>query len=248
MRALPLLSYMLDDMWKQMVRRGDGVLRLPAPTFDLGGVLVERADAFIATHHNSEDKLRRIFTLRLATVREGEEPTRRRASRSEFSEEEWRLVSELADDPNRLLITATSETGETYAEVAHETIFRRWEKLQGWIATERDFLTWKSGLEAAHRAWRAAPFKSKSEALLMGLALAQAEAWVTKRPEDIPAADREFIALSSKASQRKKMRVQALVWGDLGKPIFSSRAVHLVSDSASLPDCERSPLCFDARG
>jgi hypothetical protein len=27
--ALPLLSYLLDDMWTQMVHRGDGVLRLP---------------------------------------------------------------------------------------------------------------------------------------------------------------------------------------------------------------------------
>src|SRR5262249_56963434 len=69
--ALPLLSYLLDDMWKQMVRRDDGVLRLPAPAFDLGGVLVKRADAFVANHQISQDKLRRIFTLRLATVREG---------------------------------------------------------------------------------------------------------------------------------------------------------------------------------
>jgi hypothetical protein len=61
--ALPLLSYLLDDMWKQMVRRGDGVLRLPAPAFDLGGVLVERADAFIAAHQNSDDMLRRILHL-----------------------------------------------------------------------------------------------------------------------------------------------------------------------------------------
>jgi hypothetical protein len=41
--ALPLLSYTLDDMWTQMVRRGDGVLRLPAQSFELGGVLVDRA-------------------------------------------------------------------------------------------------------------------------------------------------------------------------------------------------------------
>ena len=38
--ALPLLSYTLDDMWTQMVKRGDGVLRLPAQSFELGGVLV----------------------------------------------------------------------------------------------------------------------------------------------------------------------------------------------------------------
>ena len=168
--ALPLLSYTLDDMWTQMVKRGDGVLRLPAQSFELGGVLVDRADAFLAAHPKSQDELRRIFTLKLATVREGEEPTRRRALRSEFTDEEWRLVSELADHPNRLLVTATPEGGETYAEVAHEAIFRRWGKLRDWIAAEREFLAWRTGLEAARRAWQATPDSSKNDALLMGVA------------------------------------------------------------------------------
>jgi hypothetical protein len=81
----------------------------------------------------------------------GEEATRRRAWRSEFTDEEWRLVSELADHPTRLLVTATTEAGETYVEVAHEALFRRWEKLRGWIAAEREFLAWRTGLEAARR-------------------------------------------------------------------------------------------------
>src|SRR5262249_17806612 len=71
--ALPLLSYTLDDMWSAMVKRDDGVLRLPAQSFELGGVLVDRANHFLATHPKSQDELRRIFTLRLATVREGED-------------------------------------------------------------------------------------------------------------------------------------------------------------------------------
>src|SRR5271168_2587647 len=99
------------------------------------------------------------------------EPTRRRAVRGEFSNEEWRLVSELSGYPNRLLVTATPEAGETYAEVAHEAVFRRWEKLREWIAAEREFLAWRTGLEAARRAWRDTPDSSKSEALLMGGAL-----------------------------------------------------------------------------
>src|SRR6476620_9035472 len=82
--ALPLLSYTLDDMWTQMVRRGDGVLCLAAQSFELGGVLVDRADHFLAAQPKSQDELRRIF-MKLATVREGEEPTRRRAPRSEFT-------------------------------------------------------------------------------------------------------------------------------------------------------------------
>ena len=213
--ALPLLSYLLDDMWKQMVRQGDGILRLPAPAFDLGGVLIERADSFIATHQNSEDKLRRIFTLRLATVREGEEPTRRRAPRLEFSHEEWRLVSELADDPNRLLVTVTAETGKTYAEVAHEAIFRRWDKLREWIAAEREFLIWRSGLESARRAWQATPDASKHDALLMGAALTQAQSQYAKRAEDLPKVDQEFIALSierERKTQTRARRVQALIY------------------------------------
>ena len=196
--ALPLLSYTLDDMWTLMVKRADGVLRLPAQSFELGGVLVDRADAFLATHPKSQGELRRIFTLKLATVRAGEQPTRRRALRSEFSDEQWRLVSELADHPNRLLVTATPEGGETYAEVAHEAIFRRWGKLRDWIAAERVFLAWKTGLEAARRAWRDAPDGAKNGALLMGFPLAQAQGWLAQRAEDLPRVDREFVELSIK--------------------------------------------------
>jgi len=202
-------------MWTQMVRRGDGVLRLPAESFELGGVLVDRADAFLAAHPKSQDQLRRIFTLKLATVREGEEATRRRALRSEFTDEEWRLVSELADHPNRLLVTATPEGSETCAEVAHEAIFRRWGKLRDWIAAEREFLAWRTGLEAARRAWQATPDSSKNDALLMGAALTQAQSWLAKRREDLPVVDRNFIDQSvkreSKATARAR-RVRALVY------------------------------------
>jgi formylglycine-generating enzyme required for sulfatase activity len=213
--ALPLLSYLLDDMWSGMVERGDGKLRLPKAAVEIGAVLVDRADAFLATHPNSEDELRRIFTLRLATVREGEEPTRRRAPRSEFTDEEWRLVNELADHPNRLLVTATPEAGETYAEVAHEAVFRRWDKLREWIATEREFLAWRTGLEAARRAWQATPNSSKSEALLMGAALTQAQSWLARRRQDLSGVDRDFIDRSGQRERLARARVrrgQALVY------------------------------------
>jgi formylglycine-generating enzyme required for sulfatase activity len=213
--ALPLLSYLLDDMWSQMTHRGDGVLRLPAQSIDLGLVLKERAAVFLARNPNSEEQLRRILTMKLATVREDGDPTRRRAFRSEFSDEEWRLVGELADYPNRLLVTATTEMGETYAEVAHEAIFRRWDKLREWIAAEREFLAWRSGLEAARRAWQAMAEASKHDALLMGAALAQAQSQNAKRAEDLPAVDREFIALSiarEKKVQARARRVRALIY------------------------------------
>jgi hypothetical protein len=75
-----------------MVKRGDGILRLPPAAMEIGGVLVERANSFLSHHPQSEDALRRLLTLRLATVREDGEPTRRRAARSEFTDDEWRLA------------------------------------------------------------------------------------------------------------------------------------------------------------
>jgi formylglycine-generating enzyme required for sulfatase activity len=154
-----------------------------------------------------------IFTLKLATVREEGEPTKRQAPRSEFTEEEWLLASELANNPNRLLVTATPEGREAYAEVAHEAIFRRWDKLKRWIAADREFLGWKPGLEAARRAWENAPDLSKSDALLMGFALTQALRWSTTRRDDIAQLDQGFIELSRKADQRRKLRVLAVVGG-----------------------------------
>jgi hypothetical protein len=141
--ALPLLSYTLDDMWTEMVGRGDGILRLPAGAFELGGVLAERANSFLNRNPQWEAALRRVLTIRLTTVRTEGDPARRRARRSEFSEDEWRLVSELADHPNRLLVTAAPEGAEPYAEVAHEALFRRWDKLRDWISAEREF--WHGG-------------------------------------------------------------------------------------------------------
>jgi hypothetical protein len=42
------------------------------------------------------------------SAREGEEPTRRRATRSEFTDKEWGLVSELADQRYRLLASCAT--------------------------------------------------------------------------------------------------------------------------------------------
>jgi formylglycine-generating enzyme required for sulfatase activity len=223
--ALPLLSYLLDDMWKSKDPKWDGTLRLPAAAVELGRALVDRANAFVASHPEGQDRLRRILTLKLANVRQDGEPTRRRASRDEFTDDEWRLAAELADHPYRLLAISAAEpeaaaapapegtaakagaetpAAETFIEVAHEAIFRRWDKLREWVAAEREFLAWRSGLEAASRAWQAAPEKAKKKALLLGFALRQARQWLGKRGEDISKIDRTFIAKSANADLLRK--------------------------------------------
>jgi formylglycine-generating enzyme required for sulfatase activity len=185
-----------------------GVLRLPTQSLESGGGLVGRAEAFLAANPNAEAHLRRIFALKLANLRTGEEPTRRRAPRSEFPDEEWQLVKKLAEHPNRLLVVATPKGGEPYVEVANEVIFRRWRKLSDWITAEREFLTWKTGLEAARRGWKDTPDSAKSGALLKGASLAEAQSWRAKRSEALPAIDLEFIDQSTKQESKATARVR----------------------------------------
>ena len=99
--------------------------------------------------------------------------------------------------------------------MAHETIFRRWCKLRDWIAAEREFLAWKTGLEAARRAWKNTPDSTKSDALLMGASLSRAQEWRAKRGEDLPAIDREFVDQSTKRESKTRVRarrIRALVY------------------------------------
>ena len=65
--------------------RPAGTLRLNVPVSAARLVLPAIVPPFLAAYPKSQDKLRRIFTLKLATVREGEEPTRRRMIASKVS-------------------------------------------------------------------------------------------------------------------------------------------------------------------
>jgi len=211
--TLPLLAFFLEEYWVQMTNRGEKTLSLSP--HGLNDVLSERAEVYLAGHRGSEDTIRRVFILKLVAMSEGGEPMRRLARRSEFSEEEWHLVSELADNPYRLLVLERQEGGETGASVAHEAIFRSWPRLRHWLDNEREFLFWKAGVDAAYQEWKRVPERSRTDALLMGLPLAQAESWIAERAEDLSARDREFIALSA-ARERKlrsrSRRLRALVY------------------------------------
>src|SRR5262249_39488387 len=87
----------------------------------------------------------------------------------------------------------------------------RWHKLRDWIAAEREFLAWRTGLEAARRAWLATPDRTKKQALLMGLALTQAQVWLGKRSDGIPKTDRDFIGLSGKTLGRQRLRGRTFI-------------------------------------
>jgi hypothetical protein len=207
--ALPLLSYLMTDMWAAMQKGDAPELRLPGQAIDIGGVLAARAEAFLAAEPHREAALKRLLTLRLASVPPEGKPVRRQALKAECSAEEWALAAALAEaetlvgkEPLRLVVVHDSEAG-LVAEVAHERLLDGWPKLEEWLRDEREFLIFKGEVERAERRWRGKQLKAEI-ALLFGLDLARAKEWFSSRRADLTEHVQNFIQASIKHDDAQK--------------------------------------------
>ena len=211
--ALPLLSYLLTDMWNAMVARGRPVLVLPAHAIDVGGVLASRAESFLNENPDQENALRHLLTLKLALIPPEGEPVRRQTHRGECTEAEWSLAGRLADYPYRLVVMSErGADGRIVAEAAHEAFLRAWPRLVHWLREERDFLVFKGEAERAERRWR--DMGKPDRALLTGLDLARAEEWLPARAEDLPEDVIAYIRRSiafDRAAKERQLRFQRRV-------------------------------------
>ena len=203
--ALPLLSYLMTDMWKQMVERGDGRLKLPGQAINIGGVLAARAEEFLHSNAKVETALKRLLTLKLTLALPEGKHVRRSALRSECSDEEWAIAEALADQKWRLVFIGDDEDahGQVIAEVAHEALLTGWPRLVDWLKDDAEFLVFKTDAERADRRWRATRNK---QALLKGLDLILAEQWLDRRPNDLSDPVREFIRTSVTADRDARQK------------------------------------------
>jgi KaiC/GvpD/RAD55 family RecA-like ATPase len=189
---LPLLEFALMQLW---AKQRNGQLTHDAYE-EIGGV--EKALASYASKvygglsEADKQRAQRVF-IQLVRPGEGTEDTRRLATRAEVGEDNWDLVTRLADA--RLVVTGRDEgTGEETVEIVHEALIREWERLRGWMESDRSFRTWQERLRAAIRQWETS--NNDEGALLRGTLLAEAEGWLQQRLGEISQPEWEFIQMS----------------------------------------------------
>ena len=172
---LPLLEFALTQLWDN---QKDGELTHRAYD-DIGGVkqaLVKHAEqVYSRLSESQQQQAQRVF---LALVRLGEatEDTRRVATREEVGSENWELVTHLAGDEVRLVVTGRNDkSGLETVEVVHEALIRGWKRLREWMSNNREKLIQHRKIEAAATEWRD---KGKSkDYLLRGKQLNEAKAF-----------------------------------------------------------------------
>ena len=207
--ALPLLAYLLSDMWREMQAREDELMRFGErfEIFDVSAALRERAERYRVQNKPRDGDLKRLFTLRLAQVPRLGDVIKRRARRAECSAQEWDIAEELAKEDWRL-VTLEGGNGEITAEVAHEELLRKWPALEDWLSELRDFLTWKAELEAARAAYEETPTAEQASALLSGRRLLIARNWLASHGNDFADVDRAFVEASIKTDDELRERAR----------------------------------------
>jgi WD40 repeat protein/DNA-binding SARP family transcriptional activator/tRNA A-37 threonylcarbamoyl transferase component Bud32 len=177
--ALPLLQYALTELFE---RRDENRLTLTAYR-EIGGIagaLSTRADRIYESTDPSGRRATRQVFLRLVTLGEGRQDTRRRVLRSELDALDLdREAIERAIDTfgRHRLLTFDREpsTREPTVEIAHEALLGAWGRLRTWIDEAREDLRQERGLARAAAEWRGS--EDDPSFLVRGARLEQLEAW-----------------------------------------------------------------------
>ena len=135
--ALPLLQYTLTELFES--RRGDRITH--AAYQQLGGIssaLVKRADGLLSSLGDDADEVARQVFLRLITLTEGGEDTRRRVLLSELEDldVDRRLLRSVLDTFGRHRLLSFDRdplTRSPTVEISHEALLTEWTRLHDWI-------------------------------------------------------------------------------------------------------------------
>lgn len=197
---LPLLEFTLTQLWQ---RQRQGWLTHQAYT-DIGGIetaLANHAEA-IYTQLSSADK-QTVQEIFIQLVQPGEQniDVRRLATREEVGEENWNLVTQLANA--RLVTTNCNEiTKIETVEIIHEALIRNWRRLKQWMIINGEFRRWQEQLRVVIRQWENS--HQDTGGLLRGKPLLDAEEWLAQRPREINDYERNFINISLALRQQEE--------------------------------------------
>jgi WD40 repeat protein/class 3 adenylate cyclase len=220
--ALPLLQYALTELYER--REGDMITRAAYEAIGgVAGALAGRAEEIYGRLSDEGKHAARQLFLRLVTLGEGTEDTRRRADRGELAsiEVEQEAMTEAVDGfgTSRLLsFDRDPRTGRPTVEIAHEALLREWDRLRRWVDSARENVRIHRRLAAAAGEWDESG--REPSFLLRGSHLAQFEALVDDSDIALTELERNFVNASRAQSElelarqlRTNRRLRALLAG-----------------------------------
>jgi DNA-binding SARP family transcriptional activator/WD40 repeat protein len=228
--GLPLLQFAMTDLF---ARRIGDVLTLDdyEASGGVGGALAKRAEELYSGLSSRGKEAARQLFLRLVTVDEIADDTRRRVRQSELLGLgiDPSVMSETMHQFGALRFLSFDRDPATRmptVELAHEALLREWDRLRTWIDERREDLLIHRRIQVTVQDWEASD--SDPSYLLRGGRLEQAQTWVERTDIAIASGEMAFIeasvenqgreeeerrALEAKATRRRKAVVGVLAGG-----------------------------------
>ncbi len=208
--ALPLLQYALTELFE----RREGALLTTAAYQDIGGTLgalAKRAEEVYRRFDEAGQNMALQIFLRLVTLGEGQEDTRRRILQEELITLGDRdVVEDVLDRFGRyrlLTFDRDDVTRSSTVEVAHEALIRRWEQLREWLMESRTDVRLERELLHAAQEWEAAE-RDKSY-LMQGNRLLTFEEWAASTSMSLNKLEQEYLEISLAARDEREAIEQA---------------------------------------
>lgn len=225
--ALPLLQYALTELFE----RREGRMLTNQAYQEIGGVLGalgRRAEEIYAELDQDGKQVARRLFLRLVTLGEGVEDTRRQVLRLElqslFSEGPAQInqVIDLFGKARLLSFDHDPVTRGPTVEVAHEALLHEWTRLREWLDKSRADIRLQRVLDNAAHEYRASGLDASF--LLRGSRLDQFAAWADATDLALTQVEQDYLA-DSLAERRARKLPKPNAWPM--KP--PSNAVHAIS-------------------
>ena len=206
--TLPLLQYALTELFE---RRSGRILTLKAYE-QIGGVtgaLARRADELYRDFIPQEQEAARQLFLRLVTLGDGSEDTRRRVRRTELGDDQYldRVIG-IFGQYRLLTFDRDPITRGPTVEVAHEALIRTWERLKGWIEESREDLRIQRRLTSAAGEWLASG--QNADFLASGSRLDQFEEWSQTTALTLNQEERAYLQTSISEEAARRARDEAI--------------------------------------
>ena len=204
--ALPLLQYALTEVFE---RRKSNTLTLKGYNESGGvmGALARRAEEIYLKLNDTHQKITQQMFLRLVTLGEGTEDTRRRVPHREIlalGGDEAATQRVLRNYQKFRLLTFDRDpvSREPTVEVAHEALIREWDRLRQWLANSRDAMRVQQQVAAATKDWQNA--RRDASYLARGARLAQFAEWMQDTDLLLTEDERAYLTASISEHERQE--------------------------------------------
>lgn len=206
--ALPLVEFCLDELFRITEATEDAQLLLTFHAYNevlggLAGSITQRAESVVVNlKQQGIDVKQHLPTLFNALVQVNPDNQHEAATARNIHADFFADNQAIQPIIEALIKSRLITVSDKKLRIAHETLIHNWQRIQQWLAMDKEFQMFKARIERDVAIW-IQEGKAKSRLLNKGKPLSDAQSWFSQRNDDLNPDTASFIKASITKSKRQ---------------------------------------------